>query len=142
MTVIVRDDGFHADDWSDDTARAGVLDLEPGVDATSLDLSGIAAIRVRFPVFSDGRGFTLAHRLRARGFTGRLRAAGPLIADQYAMARRAGFDEVEIADDQADRQPEPHWLARTDWRRGDYQARLRGGPVDAAAQEGHASRSR
>jgi len=39
---------------------------------------------------------------------------------------------VEIADDQADRQPEPHWLARADWRRGDYQARLRGTTHDPA----------
>jgi len=137
MTVIVRDDGFHPDDWSDgrtdDTAspdRAApsrILDLDPGAEIAGLDLADIAAIRVCFPAFSDGRGFTLARRLREHGFTGRLRAAGPLIADQYAMARRAGFDEVEIADDLANRQPEQQWLARADWRQRDYQARLRGG---------------
>jgi uncharacterized protein (DUF934 family) len=59
------------------------------------------------------------------GYQGRLRAAGHIIADQYAMARRAGFDEVEIPDDLAIRQPEPQWLARADWRAHDYQARLR-----------------
>jgi uncharacterized protein (DUF934 family) len=130
MTVIVRDDGFHADDWAAERSGGAhppdVLDLDPGADAAALDLAGVAAIRVRFPAFSDGRGFTLAHGLRARGFSGRLRAAGPLIADQYAMARRAGFDEVEIPDALAARQPEAHWLARADWRRGAYQARLRG----------------
>jgi hypothetical protein len=42
------------------------------------------------------------------------------------MARRAGFDEVEINATLAQRQPEADWLARADWQSGDYQARLRG----------------
>ena len=42
------------------------------------------------------------------------------------MARRAGFDEVEISDDLATRQPEDQWLARANWQAHDYQARLRG----------------
>jgi hypothetical protein len=49
-----------------------------------------------------------------------------VIADQYAMARRAGFDEIEISDDLAARQPEDQWLFRADWRAHDYQSRLRG----------------
>jgi uncharacterized protein (DUF934 family) len=57
---------------------------------------------------------------------GRLRARGQIISDQYAMARRAGFDEVEIDDALATRQPEPEWLARANWRAHDYQARMRG----------------
>ena len=60
------------------------------------------------------------------GYNGRLRAKGHVIADQYAMARRAGFDEVEIDDDLAARQPEDQWLARADWQAHDYQSRLRG----------------
>jgi uncharacterized protein (DUF934 family) len=82
-------------------------------------------IRITFPVFSDGRGFTLARRLRVMGYSGRLRAQGQVIADQYAMARRCGFDEVEISDDLAARQPEDQWQFRADWRAHDYQARLR-----------------
>jgi hypothetical protein len=49
-----------------------------------------------------------------------------VIADQYAMARRDGFDEVEISDDLALRQPQADWLARANWRAHDYQRRLRG----------------
>ena len=79
-----------------------------------------------FPGFADGRGFTIARQLRLMGYAGRLRAPGHVIADQYAMARRAGFDEVEIDDDLAARQPEDQWLFRADWRAHDYQARLRG----------------
>ena len=40
------------------------------------------------------------------------------------MARRSGFDEVEIDEALAARQPEAQWLARADWRAHDYQARL------------------
>jgi uncharacterized protein (DUF934 family) len=55
-----------------------------------------------------------------------LRAAGHVIADQYAMARRAGFDEIEISPDLARRQPQEAWVFRADWRAHDYQNRLRG----------------
>ena len=82
-------------------------------------------IRIDFPSFADGRGFTLAARLRRLGYRGRLRAKGHVISDQYAMARRAGFDEVEIDDVLATRQPEGEWLARADWQAHNYQGRLR-----------------
>jgi hypothetical protein len=49
-----------------------------------------------------------------------------MIVDQYPMARRVGFDQVEIPDALAARQPEPQWIARSDWQAHDYQARLRG----------------
>jgi uncharacterized protein (DUF934 family) len=88
-------------------------------------LADIALIRIAFPAFSDGRGFTLARRLRIMGYTGRLRAQGHVIADQYAMARRCGFDEVEISAELAARQPEDQWQVRADWRAHDYQSRLR-----------------
>jgi uncharacterized protein (DUF934 family) len=70
----------------------------------------IAVIVIAFPVFSDGRGFSLATRLRGLGYRRKLRANGHLIADQYAYARACGFDEVEIDDGLAARQPEHHWL--------------------------------
>ncbi len=83
-------------------------------------------IRIAFPKSADGRGFTLARRLRMMGYGGRLRAHGHVLADQYAMARRSGFDEVEISADLAARQPEDQWRFRADWRAHDYQSRLRG----------------
>jgi uncharacterized protein (DUF934 family) len=49
-----------------------------------------------------------------------------VIADQYAMARRCGFDDVEISDDLAARQPEDQWKFRANWQQNDYQSRLRG----------------
>jgi len=133
--VIVTDKGFASEDWTgrfcapDRTqAIGGAVDLSANDDPAVLDgwLNGIALIRVNFSGFADGRGFTLAARLRRMGFTGRLRARGHLIADQYAMARRSGFDEVEISPELARRQPADQWLSRADWAAHDYQARLRG----------------
>ena len=130
MSVIVRDDGFHSDDWTEafvePASNAASIDLGPDADLAALPaLDGVKAIRIAFPSFSDGRGFTLARRLRDAGFQGRLRAFGHVIADQYAMARRSGFDEVEISDELAARQPEDQWKARANWRAHDYQSRLR-----------------
>lgn len=131
--VIVRDDGFHPEDWTAGfvpAAEAGggaAAELAPTDDPEALRdrLDGLALIRIAFPAFSDGRGFTLARRLRAMGYAGRLRATGHVLADQYAMARRAGFDEVEIGADLARRQPAGDWVFRADWQAHDYQSRLR-----------------
>lgn len=138
MSVIVTDAGFGPDDWTgmfvsledlaaNDPGAATCIDLGSDADPATIGerLGRIAMIRVDFPTFSDGRGFGIAGALRRAGFAGRLRARGHVIADQYAMVRRAGFDEVEISDDLAARQPEAQWRARADWRAHDYQSRLR-----------------
>ena len=131
MSVIVNNSGFHQDNWETD---GGIfIDLEkygqdvserqpektcldiPN-DATIDSLKGlfeeVAMIRIPFPSFADGRGFSLARQLRQNGFKGRLRALGHVIADQYGFARDCGFDEVEISDDLANRQPQEQWLSR------------------------------
>ncbi len=136
-STIVRDDGFHADDWqgrfipvvdlpsNDDNLLA--LDLPSTADVRGLTgrLAAVSLIRVDFPAFNDGRGFTIARLLRAMGYAGRLRARGHVLPDQYAMFRRAGFDEVEISAELASRQPQAAWRARADWREHDYRARMR-----------------
>lgn len=97
----------------------------------------VALLRIRFPNFADGRGLTLARQLRRLGFDGRLRAVGPLLPDQYAMLRRAGFDEVEITKAHAARHAQAHWLARANWRAHDHQARLRAAaPAQTASTAG------
>ncbi len=134
MTVIITDAGFGTEDFT-----AGFTALEDiAADTTSVDVpsdarieqlegfvSGLTMVRIDFPSFADGRGFTLAKRLRQIGYTGRLRAKGHVICEQYTMARRVGFDEVEISDELAARQPEDKWETRSNWRDNDYQARLR-----------------
>ncbi|MDJ0994308.1 MAG: DUF934 domain-containing protein [Dinoroseobacter sp.] len=134
MSVIVTDTGFSADDWTAgftplaDTPANDVAAIDLGSDTDPADLPRLLnahIIRIDFPSFADGRGFTLARRLRDLGYTGRLRAQGHVIADQYAMARRSGFDEVEISDGLAARQPEADWQFRANWQAHSYQKRLR-----------------
>lgn len=135
MSIIVTDQGFAPDDYTGEVLALADLpqegsdlavELAPSDDPGLLSnrLATLAFIKVRFPSFADGRGFTIAARLRRMGFKGRLRAVGHVIADQYAMARRSGFDEVEISDELAQRQPEPQWLRRADWQAHDYHARV------------------
>ena len=76
--------------------------------------NSVALISVAFPAFNDGRGFSIARRLRRLGFTGILRATGPLIADQYAYALACGFDEIALPETLAKRQPAAHWQKAAD----------------------------
>jgi len=139
MTVIVTDTGFAPDDWQAGFVTPlelaeGVAVLRAGLelpaDTQAEDvvplLPRAGLIRIQFAALNDGRGFTLARRLRRLGYGGRLRAYGHVLSDQYAMARRSGFDEVEISADLAARQPADQWIFRADWHAHDYQARLRG----------------
>ena len=140
MSVIVTDDGFKADDWDGvylnwegatlvNQAHEVGYGIELPNDADAEDLvpffNEAAMIRITFPSSADGRGFSVARTLRLLGYRGRLRAQGDLISDQYAMARRSGFDEVEITDERAKRQPEAEWLFRANWKEHDYQSKLR-----------------
>lgn len=133
MSVIVTDAGFGP------ATQAQVVTVAELTDQTAVDLSNtddpaalarhldrLTLIRVAFPAFNDGRAFTIARRLRELGYTGQLLALGPVIADQYAMLRRVGFDGAEVPDDIAARQPADQWQFRAaDWQQHHYQARLR-----------------
>lgn len=133
MSVLVTDAGFAPVPAADVVSLANIAAHNGAVDLAHTDdpealapyLSDLTLIRVAFPAFNDGRAFTIARRLRELGYVGTLRANGPVIVDQYPMARRVGFDQVEIPDDLAARQPEDQWLLRADWQAHDYQSRLR-----------------
>ena len=136
MAVLVTEAGFGTDDWTaevlpfeafwsgQELPEEGLaVDFPNDRDAADLApwLDRLALVRVAFPSSTDGRGFSIAARLRAMGYGGRLRAAGPLIADQFRAARRVGFDEIELPDAMAERQPEAQWRLRS---QGSYQQRL------------------
>lgn len=121
--VVVTDKGF-AGEQSNSNA---VLSLENTANAQEVvkNLEGVERIDVAFPSFADGRGYSLAMDLRRAGYDGHLRAVGHLIADQYAHARRCGFDDVAISKSDSERQAESQWLeqmARVDTT---YQTRLK-----------------
>ncbi|MEK6205955.1 MAG: DUF934 domain-containing protein [Amylibacter sp.] len=140
MTQLISDAGFVVDDWtmgfrdwegvttSPYASEAGYgLDVPNTVGAEQIIpyFNQAAMIRIDFPSTHDGRGYTIARHLRLLGYTGRIRAHGAVLADQYAMARRCGFDEVEINDALAVRQTEEQWLYRANWKEFYYQSRLR-----------------
>jgi len=151
--TLVTPEGFAPDPWTrldDDAPVAGSRVIVPlarldealaaGIDGVGVELAADAdlalllrrlgslqLIVLRFASFTDGRGFSLARRLRQFGFSGRLRAAGHLIPDQWSFLRDCGVDEVEIADALAARQGEAAWRGAGGAITGSYQRRLAAG---------------
>ncbi len=126
--AIFKSDGFVADPWrnlapADELPAEGnvILTLqhweairnqvqcgrplgllvEPGQDLRAIapEISSFALIAVAFPKFTDGRGYSLARKLRGTyGFKGELRAAGEILFDQLQFLARCGFDSFDIRD--------------------------------------------
>lgn len=92
--------------------RVGIH-IENDVDWDTLKsaMGRVDLISIAFPKYADGRGFSIARRLRNAGFRGELRAHGPLIADQFPFALAVGFTTVEIPETMATRQPLAQWMA-------------------------------
>jgi uncharacterized protein (DUF934 family) len=64
-------------------------------------LPRLSLIAIEFPVFRDGRGYSLAALLRQRlGFRGELRAVGDVLVDQLFYLKRVGFDAFALRADQ------------------------------------------
>ena len=145
--IIVTDDGFVDDDRAERLmtgayGEVGLADLEAGLPderpaaiglvlTNNADARAVApffgtveSITIPFPSFADGRGFSLARQARRLGFEGQLIAQGHVIADQYAHARRCGFDAVAIDAATAARQPEDQWTTQVARINVTYQNRL------------------
>ncbi|MFC3052465.1 DUF934 domain-containing protein [Kordiimonas pumila] len=87
--------------------REGGIGVIVSTDTSYTELAPLvekaAFFAVTFPGFGDGRGFSLAVRLRKDlGFKGEIRAVGPVIPDQAMHLMRAGFDSVEVTDARKD----------------------------------------
>lgn len=68
------------------------------LDAIAADLATRPLIAVDFPIFTDGRGYSITRRLRVRHrYTGELRAIGNILTDQLAYLARVGFDSFGLA---------------------------------------------
>lgn len=77
--------------------------LEPGDDPAALvartggRIDALPLIAVRFPAFTDGRGYSIARLLRERHrYRGELRAMGDIGRDQLHYLARCGFDSFEL----------------------------------------------
>ena len=64
------------------------------------DFDKLALIAVRFPKFTDGRGYSIARVLRRLGWQGELRAVGDVLRDQLFYMTRCGFDAFALRADQ------------------------------------------
>jgi uncharacterized protein (DUF934 family) len=77
-----------------DPARTGVwLAPDDSLDALLPRLAELPVIAIHFPVFTDGRGYSLARLLRGRhGYAGELRVVGDVLRDQVYFLHRCGFN--------------------------------------------------
>lgn len=76
------------------------LDSDEHAEDLADDLARLAVVAVNFPKFNDGRGYTIAYRLRVRlGYKGELRAIGDVLRDQLFYMNRVGFDAYETRAD-------------------------------------------
>ena len=131
MVVLVRDKRFVPDDWR--TGYVPLAAMADWPDGVGADLSSPALtphdwarlevllprldlVRIRLRHFGDIAALDLAHRIRAAGYAGRLRAHGAVLARAYTLMLRAGFDEIELDHRQAARQPAEHWRLDHDWQ--------------------------
>ncbi|UOM34696.1 DUF934 domain-containing protein [Acuticoccus sp. I52.16.1] len=85
------------------------LGLELAGDDVPQTLPIEPTVTVRLGGYADGRGFSVGNSLRAKGYQGRLIAAGPLVPDQARHAFQSGFDAVAIEDSEMERQGEAAW---------------------------------
>lgn len=64
-------------------------------------LQSVPLIAIDFPVFTDGRGYSIASTLRNRlHYSGDLRAIGDILIDQLFFLRRVGFSSFALRGDQ------------------------------------------
>jgi uncharacterized protein (DUF934 family) len=69
------------------------------LDELAPSLLQLPLIAIEFPVFMDGRGFSLARVLRDRyNYQGELRAIGHIIRDQLCYLQRCGFNSFAFDD--------------------------------------------
>lgn len=105
--ILVTDTGFvpyHS------TERCVMVSIDQAPEAQIARLSDALVVHIPFASSADGRGFSVARRLRELGYQGQIFAVGALVCDQYRHARQSGCDGVLITTEQARKMPEPHWL--------------------------------
>ncbi len=143
--IIITNKGFSNDDWIDrsvieptnilsdnlreEELKKTCLKLRNDFQVETLKsfLPYLNAISIEFPSEKDGRGFSLARRLRQLGYLGTLRATGHVIVDHYRHAMQSGFNQIAIPTKLAKRMPEPYWQQQIDNFKPSYQEKLQPG---------------
>lgn len=76
------------------------LDSDCAAEDLGADAAALPLIAINFPVFMDGRGFSLGRLLRERfDFNGELRAIGNFMRDQLFYLKRCGFNAFDCNED-------------------------------------------
>ncbi|WP_226702957.1 DUF934 domain-containing protein [Microbulbifer elongatus] len=77
------------------------LDSDETADLVGEHAAELPLIAAHFPLFTDGRAFTVGRLLRERyGYTGEVRAVGSFIRDQLTYLKRCGFNAFAYQGDQ------------------------------------------
>ena len=147
--VIITNKGFGSDDWigrsvieptnilsdniGEERLKKAHLKLRNDfqVEIIKSFLPYLSAISINFPSEKDGRGFSLARRLRQLGYLGVLRATGHVMVDQYRHATQSGFNQIAISSKLAKRMPEPYWQQQIDDFTPSYQEKLQSGSTNS-----------
>ncbi len=104
---VLRDKGTQFAQVAD-AAEGATRRLNAG--EPDLNLGDAAIVEINFPSSADGRGFSLARRLRRlRGPETKLVATGHLLPDQARMALQCGFDEIWLSDELVHRHGQTAW---------------------------------
>jgi uncharacterized protein (DUF934 family) len=98
-----------AADYAQLSARPGRLGVQmpnsERAEALKLFLPNLGLVVLPFPVFTDGRAFSLARQLRGMGYACELRATGAFLPDQLGFLAEVGFDSFAVTE----RFPESTW---------------------------------
>lgn len=73
--------------------------VSPGeqIEEVADDLVRFASVAIRFPAFTDGRGYSTARLLTERlKYAGEIRAVGDVLQDQIPLMRRCGFNALVV----------------------------------------------
>ena len=67
------------------------------IEDVEADLGRFASVAIKFPAFSDGRGYSTARLLAERyKYAGEIRAVGDVLQDQIPHMRRCGFNALVV----------------------------------------------
>lgn len=73
------------------------LSPEDDLTAVAAEFAAWPLVAIDFPKFTDGRGYSIAWRLRNHHkYTGELRAIGNVLVDQLFFMLRVGFDTLAL----------------------------------------------
>ncbi|WP_296061649.1 DUF934 domain-containing protein [uncultured Amphritea sp.] len=90
----------HSDSLLNAEGKLGVrINGDQNLDLLLQNLDKLSLIAIKFPAFTDGRGFSFARILRRSGFTGQIRAEGDVTRDRLEYMERCGFDAFAIPAD-------------------------------------------